>query len=165
VAAVNALINAISLGTKRWSASVQQDELNLLTCLFKYGELSEVATTINEGIGGINLDTWLGVLPQLLARIHIREPAVRSVLHPLLTRLGERHPQALICPLSVLLKSPMVERKTAADSLMMNSLKAHSNELVEEALMVASELIRVAILWVETWVSVVLWGWKCARDA
>jgi FKBP12-rapamycin complex-associated protein len=150
VAAVNAFINAISLGTKRWSASVQQDMLNLLTCLFKYGELSEVATTINEGIGGINLDTWLGVLPQLLARIHIREPAVRSVLHPLLTRLGERHPQALMYPLSVLLKSPVVERKTAAESLM-NSLKAHSNELVEEALMVSSELIRVAILWVETW--------------
>jgi FKBP12-rapamycin complex-associated protein len=33
----------------------------------------------------------------------------------------------------------------------MTSLKAHSSELVEEALMVSSELIRVAILWVETW--------------
>ena len=150
VAAVNGFVKAISLGTKRWSASVQQDMLNLLTCLFKYGELSEVASTINEGIGGINLDTWLGVLPQLLARIHIREPSVRSVLHPLLTKLGEKHPQALMYPLSVLLKSPVVERKTAAESLM-NSLKAHSSELVEEALMVSSELIRVAILWVETW--------------
>jgi FKBP12-rapamycin complex-associated protein len=150
VAAVNGFVKAISLGTKRWSASVQQDMLNLLTCLFKYGELSEVASTINEGIGGINLDTWLGVLPQLLARIHIREPSVRSVLHPLLTKLGEKHPQALMYPLSVLLKSPVLERKTAAESLM-NSLKAHSSELVEEALMVSSELIRVAILWVETW--------------
>ena len=53
-------------------------------------------------------------------------------------------------PLSVLLKSPVAERKAAAESLM-NSLKAHSNALVEEALMVSTELIRVAILWLELW--------------
>ena len=53
-------------------------------------------------------------------------------------------------PLSVLLKSPVVERKNAAESLL-NSLKAHSNDLVEEARMVSSELIRVAILWLELW--------------
>ena len=53
-------------------------------------------------------------------------------------------------PLSVLLKSPVAERKYSAESLM-NSLKNHSCELVEEALMVSSELIRVAILWLETW--------------
>ena len=35
----------------------------------------------------------------------------------------------------------------------MNSLKAHPNALVEEALMVSSELIRVrlAIVWLELW--------------
>lgn len=33
----------------------------------------------------------------------------------------------------------------------MNSLRSHSSALVEEALMVSSELIRVAILWLETW--------------
>jgi len=53
-------------------------------------------------------------------------------------------------PLSVLLKSPVSERKGAAESLM-NSLRSHSSALVEEALMVSSELIRVAILWLETW--------------
>ena len=50
----------------------------------------------------------------------------------------------------MLVKSPVAERKFSAESLM-NSLKNHSNELVEEALMVSSELIRVAILWLETW--------------
>lgn len=53
-------------------------------------------------------------------------------------------------PLSVLLKSPVAERKSAAESLM-NTLREHSSGLVEEALMVSSELIRVAILWLETW--------------
>jgi FKBP12-rapamycin complex-associated protein len=150
VAAAKGFVTSISLGAKKWSASVSEDLLNLLSCLFKYGELTEVARTINEGIGKVAVEAWLGVLPQLLARIHIRNPSVRSVLHPLLTRLGEKHPQALMYPLSVLLKSPVVERKSAAESLM-NSLRAHSSALVQEALMVSSELIRVAILWLETW--------------
>jgi FKBP12-rapamycin complex-associated protein len=150
VVAIKAFVRAISLGTKSWSASVQQDMLNFLTCLFQYGEQSSIAGIINECVESVPIETWLGVLPQLLARIHIKSPAVRSVLHPLLVRLGEKHPQALMYPLSVLLKSPVVERKTAAESLM-NSLRSHSSSLVEEALMVSSELIRVAILWLETW--------------
>jgi FKBP12-rapamycin complex-associated protein len=148
--AVKGFVNAISCGTKRWSASVQQDLLNLLTCLFQYGELSGVASAVNEGMRVITLEAWLGVLPQLLARIHMRTPSVRSVLHPLLVRLGENHPQALMYPLSVLVKSPVTERKAAAESLM-NSLKEHSSSLVDEALLVSSELIRVAILWLEQW--------------
>lgn len=177
IAAVKGFIHSISVGTKRWSASVQQDLLNLLSCLFKYGELQDVASTINDGLSSIKIEAWLGVLPrkffltsvcqalpstcflilllspffkELLARIHIRAPAVRSVLHPLLVRLGTKHPQALMYPLSVLIRSAEVDRKVAAESLM-TSLKAHSNALVEEALMVSSELIRVAILWLELW--------------
>ena len=150
IAAVKGFVRAISVGTKRWSASVQQDLLNLLSCLFKHGELDDVSQTINEGLESIEIEAWLGVLPQLLARIHIKSTAVRSVLHPLLVRLGTKHPQAMMYPLSVLLKSPVTDRKVAAESLM-NSLKAHSNALVEESLMVSSELIRVAILWLELW--------------
>jgi len=153
VAAVQGFVQAICLGTKRWSASVQQDLLNFLTCLFKYGEMnemSEVAEIIKAEIGAVTLEAWLGVLPQLLARIHIKSPPVRSVLHPLLISLGENHPQALMYPLSVLLKSPVLERMEAAVSLM-DSLKENSADLVEEALMVSSELIRVAILWLEQW--------------
>jgi FKBP12-rapamycin complex-associated protein len=150
VAAVKGFVNAVCLGSRKWSASVQQDLLNLLTCLFKYGKVQDVASVINECIGAVAIEAWLGVLPQLLARIHIKDPAIRAVLHPLLIRLGEKHPQALMYPLSVLLNSPVAERKASAESLM-NSLKAHSSALVEEAQMVSSELIRVAILWLEMW--------------
>lgn len=150
VVAIKSFVNAIALGTQRWSASVQQDMLNFLTCLFQYGEQPTVSSIINECVESVPIETWLGVLPQLLARIHIKNLSVRSVLHPLLVRLGEKHPQALMYPLSVLLKSPVAERQMAAESLM-NSLRSHSSDLVEDALMVSSELIRVAILWLETW--------------
>jgi serine/threonine-protein kinase mTOR len=149
VAGAQGFATAIGLGTKKWSASVQQDLLNLLTCLFKFGTISDVASRINDAIVPIPIDAWLGVLPQLLARIHIMIPSIRSVLHPLLKKLGEKHPQALMYPLSVLLKSPVAERKKSAESLM-SSLRQHSRGLVEEALMVSTELIRVAILWLET---------------
>lgn len=135
VAAVKGFVRAICLGTKRWSAFVQQDLLNFLTCLFRYGEIPEVASTVKFEINSIALEAWLGVLPQLLARIHIKLPSIRSSLHPLLISFCEKHPQALIYPLSVLLKSPVQERKEAAESLM-TSLKQHSFVLVEEALMV-----------------------------
>jgi serine/threonine-protein kinase mTOR len=150
VAAVIGFVNAISIGKKKWCASVQQDLLNLLSCLFKFGNFQDVANVIDNSIPSVAIEAWLGVLPQLLARIHIKDPSIRAVLHPLLTRLGEKHPQALMYPLSVLVKSPVAERKYSAESLM-NSLKNHSSDLVEEALMVSSELIRVAILWIETW--------------
>ena len=50
----------------------------------------------------------------------------------------------------VALKSPREERKQAAEGLM-NSLKQHSKVLIEQALLVSHELIRVAILWQEVW--------------
>jgi FKBP12-rapamycin complex-associated protein len=61
-----------------------------------------------------------------------------------------KHAQALVYPLSVALKSPRGDRKEAADSLM-NSLRQHSNKLIDQALMVSEELVRVAILWEEKW--------------
>lgn len=149
-ACVRGFIKAISLGNHSQSASVQQDLLNLLTCIFKYASIPGISTVIMDNINSVAIEAWLGVLPQLLARIHIKEPSIRSLLHPLLTKLGEKHPQALMYPLAVLLKSPVAERKGSALSLM-NTLRTHSAGLVEEALLVSNELIRVAILWLEIW--------------
>ena len=47
-------------------------------------------------------------------------------------------------------KSPIGARKEAAEELM-NSLRKSSGDLIEQALMVSKELVRVAILWEETW--------------
>lgn len=150
IAAVRSFAKAISVGTKKYLASVQQDLLNFLTCLFRYGGVPKVCDAIKDCVDSVATEAWLGVLPQLLARIQLKEPGIRSILHPLLIRLGEKHPQAMMYPLSVLEKSPVIERKLAAESLM-NTLKDHSSGLVEEAQMVSAELIRVAIVWLETW--------------
>jgi serine/threonine-protein kinase mTOR len=149
-AAAQGLLRAISLGRRRYCASVQQDLLCLLTIWFRLGNEAEVHKVLDSHLSIVRLDAWLGVLPQLIARIHTRESPVRSLLDSLLCSLGARHPQALVYPLSVALKSPKVERKVAAESLMAN-LRQRYTTLVEQALLVSSELIRVAILWHELW--------------
>ena len=53
-------------------------------------------------------------------------------------------------PLSLALQSTVEDRKVAAERVM-NNLWKHSAELLDQCLVVSQELIRVAILWEETW--------------
>eukprot|EP00121_Abeoforma_whisleri_P008925 Awhi_evm1s8193 len=65
-------------------------------------------------------------------------------------KIGQHHPQALIYPLTVASKSQSQLRKEAALQLT-EKIRANNNILVEQALLVSNELIRVAILWHEMW--------------
>ncbi|ODV91704.1 hypothetical protein CANCADRAFT_46867 [Tortispora caseinolytica NRRL Y-17796] len=127
-----------------------QDTLRLLTLWFKYGGLQQPAQAINEGFSSISIDTWLEVIPQLITRIHQPNPMVRRSLHRLLTELGRVHPQALVYPLTVAIKSDSISRQKAAMSII-EKMKQHSPRLVEQAELVSHELIRVAVLWHEQW--------------
>lgn len=124
--------------------------MRLLTLVFKYGHLTQVNAAISDGFATVTIDTWLQVIPQLIARIHTQSPPVRKLIHNLLCDVGKEHPQALIYPLAVASKSQSVARKKAA-SLILDKLKSHSPLLVEQTILVSQELIRVAILWHEMW--------------
>ena len=54
------------------------------------------------------MDTWLQVMPQIIARIHTRSPAVKRQIRELLLRIGAAHPQAYpnLIPWSTPLSSP-----------------------------------------------------------
>jgi serine/threonine-protein kinase mTOR len=150
VNAAKGLLRAIALGTRIQSASVTQDMLCFLSLWFRYVHVPELHATIAAGLSSVHIDTWLGVLPQLIARLDHPEEHGRLLLHELLLRLGTKHTQALAYPLTVALKSSSEERKRAAGEIMM-ALRAHHPKLVDQASMVATELVRVAILWQETW--------------
>jgi FKBP12-rapamycin complex-associated protein len=144
VVSVKGFVTAICPGTK-WCASVQQDLLNLLTCLFQVQEIykQDVTAVINDCIGTIEIEAWLGFF-SFLQRIHIKEPSVRSVLHPRCWfSLGKNTRKLMMYPLSVLLKSPVAERKSAAEPNVLT--EAHSSELVEENTYGFIELIRCNI--------------------
>lgn len=73
-----------------------------------------------------------------------------KLIHHLLADIGKYHPQALIYPLTVASKSSSPFRLAAANKILKNMCD-HSHVLVQQAMMVSEELIRVAILWHELW--------------
>lgn len=146
VPAVQGFFRSISLA----SGNSLQDTLRLLTLWFKFGYIDSVAEAVNEGFNSVIIDTWLGVIPQIIARITVPSPKVIRLIHNLLSDIGAAHPQALVYPLAVAAKSPSTTRIKAAMDIMEN-VREHSPLLVEQALLVSNELIRVAILWHEMW--------------
>lgn len=127
-----------------------QDTLRLLTLWFDYGQWPEVYEAVVEGIRLIEINTWLQVIPQLIARIDTPRTLVGRCIHHLLIDIGKTHPQALVYPLTVASKSASHARKTAANKIL-KSMCEHSPTLVQQAMMASDELIRVAILWHELW--------------
>lgn len=103
-----------------------------------------------EGFRTVSVDTWLEVIPQLIARIHAPNANVRKLTQHVLADIGKAHPQALVYPLTVASKYPSLPRRRAALSIL-DKMRDHSAILVEQALLVGQELIRVAILWHEMW--------------
>ncbi|KAF2204804.1 hypothetical protein GQ43DRAFT_387121 [Delitschia confertaspora ATCC 74209] len=146
VPAIQGFFKSIALS----SSSSLQDTLRLLTLWFSHGGLAEVNRIITEGIKTVPIDTWLEVIPQLLARINQPNHTVRQSIHQLLIEVGKAHPQALVFPLTVSMKSDVSRRSRSARELM-EAMREHSPKLVEQADLVSNELIRIAVLWHEQW--------------
>lgn len=127
-----------------------QDTLRLLTLWFDNANDNEVSEAFAIGMKTVPIETWLQVIPQLIARIDTPRQNVNCLLQELLTDIGKYHPQALIYPLTVASKSTVPIRRATATK-MMNSMREHSINLVSQAMLVSEELIRVAILWHELW--------------
>lgn len=146
VPAVEGFFKSISL----LSTSSLQDTLRLLTLWFAHGSHLEVNSAVTEGVGTVSVDTWLEVIPQLLARINQPNGRVRQSIHKLINDVGRAHPQAMVFPLTVALKSDVSRRARHAAQLM-EVMRSHSPLLVEQAELVSHELIRIAVLWHELW--------------
>ena len=146
VPAVHGFFKSIALS----NSSSLQDTLRLLTLWFAHGDYQEVTTAVTQGIGTVSIDTWLEVIPQLIARINQPYRLVRNSIHNLLVEVGRVHPQALVYPLTVAIKSDVKERSRAAKDLM-SAMEQHSPDLCEQAAIVSHELIRIAVLWHEQW--------------
>lgn len=73
-----------------------QDILRLLTLWFNHGATAEVQMALQRGFQLVSIDTWLVVLPQIIARIHSNNHAVRELIQSLLVRIGQNHPQVYL---------------------------------------------------------------------
>lgn len=146
VLAVHGFFKSIDLS----QGSSLQDTLRLLTLWFDYGQTTQVSEAIADGIRLVAKNTWLQVIPQLIARIDTNRLLVSKLINNLLVDIGKTHPQALVYPLTVATKSNSSVRRSAANKIL-KSMSEHSPTLVRQALMASEELIRVAILWHEIW--------------
>ncbi|RKP13354.1 hypothetical protein BJ684DRAFT_10183 [Piptocephalis cylindrospora] len=148
VPAIEGFFRSLALSAR--GGNSLQDTLRLLTLWFKYGYQAEVSEAIVQGLGSVSIDTWLQVIPQLIARIHAPSVTVRRGVNQLLSDVGRQHPQALVYSLTVAMKSHTSSRRKAALSIL-DKLRLLYPRIVEQALMVSHELIRVSILWMEIW--------------
>lgn len=146
ISAIKSFFRSIALS----NGNSLQDTLRLLTLWFATAEDNEVSEAFGIGMKTVPIETWLQVIPQLIARIDTPGNFKNTLLQELLTDIGKCHPQALIYPLTVASKSTVSTRRLVATKLM-NSMKENSGNLVAQALLVSEELIRVAILWHELW--------------
>lgn len=147
VRAVQGFFKSIALS----AGSSLQDTLRLLTLWFTHGSAQEVHAAVTEGFSTISIDTWLEVIPQLIARINQPNWRVQQAVHNLLVEVGRAHPQALVYPLTVAMKSWQNTRRSQSAAKIMDSMRQHSAQLVEQAEIVSHELIRTAVLWHELW--------------
>lgn len=127
-----------------------QDTLRLLTLWFDNPTDSKVNEAFSIGMKKVPVETWLQVLPQLIARVHNPKNQVNYLLQELLTDIGKHHPQALVYPITVAVKSHNDLRRETSVKIL-EGMKEHSSNLVAQAQLVSEELIRVAILWHELW--------------
>lgn len=132
------------------NGSSLQDTLRILTIWFDDGHDEQIRAAVEEGIKSVSIDTWLQVIPQLIARIDMPHTSVAKLIHTLLTDIGKYHPQSLIYPLTVTSKSTNIARSNAANEIL-HLMRVHSPNLVKQAILVSEELIRIAILWHELW--------------
>jgi serine/threonine-protein kinase mTOR len=147
VLAVKGFFKSISLS----AGSSLQDTLRLLTLWFAHGGNAEVNAAVVEGFASLSIDTWLEVIPQLIARINQPNSRIRDTIHHLLADVGRQHPQALVYPLTVAIKSARTTRRSRSAGQIMDSMRQHSAILVEQAELVSQELNRTAVLWHEQW--------------
>ncbi|KAJ2341590.1 phosphatidylinositol kinase- protein kinase tor1, partial [Coemansia sp. RSA 2618] len=128
VPAVHGFFRAIQLSK---SDTTLQDTLRLLTAWFNYSQFESVAQAVQDNFNSISIRTWLQVIPQILARIHIKSESTRRLIRQLLVEVGKSHPHAILFSLYVAARSDHAERSHAAKDVL---AKLHDvyPELVEE---------------------------------
>jgi len=150
IEAIKGFSRSMTLGGKQGVSNLLEDTLRLLTLWFRHGTQEGVYEVLTAELKNVAPENWLGVIPQLIARMHVRDPEIAVLLRKVLIQVAVTHPQALVCPISVALNTTNNQRKFSASAVMVE-IRKNDYQLVEEAEMVSRELMRVAISPHEFW--------------
>eukprot|EP01060_Flectonema_neradi_P032641 TRINITY_DN5228_c0_g1_i2.p1 TRINITY_DN5228_c0_g1~~TRINITY_DN5228_c0_g1_i2.p1 ORF type:complete len:2448 (+),score=396.61 TRINITY_DN5228_c0_g1_i2:69-7412(+) len=81
-----------------------QDILRLLRLLFTFGNTGHVASEIRNSFKILTSEYWVSVIPQIVARIGEKDPAISSVIRDLLLKIASHFPQRVLLSVSVPLR-------------------------------------------------------------
>ena len=147
--AIEGFTKSICIGGRNIS-KILQDLLLLINIWFQIGNEEYIDKLMNEKIDIISIDSWLLVIPQLLARINVTNPLIRKTLILLLKKIGLKNPRSLTYPLTVLHNSKSKTRAEAV-SLILEDIKKEHPKLFKECELVINELNRCALCLHEQW--------------
>ena len=146
--AINALkgfTNSIIIGGNNISKTLQ-DILRLIDIWFQNDNNNEIfLNSLNESFKRIPIDPWLQVIPQLLARVNIKNNVIKKNLIQLLKTIGCNHPWSVIYPLIVMNKSENKIREEISSEILTEMRKKY-NTLINECTTIIDELNRSALL-------------------
>ena len=97
LSAINGFVRAISLGGRDITKTLQ-NLLRLLKLWFQQGDQPDIEQIMRASFEIIDINTWLAIIPQILARIDMKNMIVKKTMYDLLDKIGYYHPQALIYP-------------------------------------------------------------------
>ena len=149
---------SVSLGGKNISRTLQ-DLLQLIDIWFDVGGDPDIDNLINKSFVSIDLETWLLVIPQLLARVNTIEETIKSSLLKLLKKMGKMQPRALVYNLVVMCKANNKIRRAVGLEII-SQLEIGNKKLVEDAFLITEELNRCALLLLEEWMDAIEEGAK-----
>jgi hypothetical protein len=136
IEAIMGFTRSLSLSNDQPIVNVLQDTLRLLTLWFAHGSRKQVTDVLAVELEKVSTESWLGVLPQLIARlVHITTPSILSLLQKLLIKIAVSHPQAIVCPILVAYNTNDEHQKLVAGAVIQD-LRLKYKELVAEAMMV-----------------------------
>ena len=91
---------SVCIGGKNISKTLQ-DILRIIDVWFIMGQEECIDKLVIQSFDTIDIDTWLLVIPQLLARVNIKDERIKNTLSILLRKIGYTHPRALIYPYAI----------------------------------------------------------------
>jgi FKBP12-rapamycin complex-associated protein len=118
------------------------------------GENETIDKLLTNSFELIDLDSWLLVIPQLLARVNIIDERIKNSLVSLLKKIGNTHPRALIYPLIAMNKARSKKRRFTAEAILDEMNKKYKT-LIEECSLIIEELNRSALLLHEEWIEAI----------
>lgn len=148
--AIKGYVRSIVLGQGQLVANLLQDTLRLITLWFSYGTKKGVLHILEAELEKVPANNWLSVVPQLIARIHLKSNEISGILRKLLCKVAHAHPQALVWPISVALNTTDQQQRIVATEVLLE-MRKNKKQLVEEATLVSRELMKVAITPHELW--------------